>query len=395
MTGQNRSAELARAVVPILAKYAPECDAQATFPQASLDTLRESGLMGLLVPTRFGGRGGDLADLVEIAQILAAGCGSTAMIWAMHCQQVETLVRHGSPRLHDRLLPSVASGELYLASVTTEPGTGGHLLSAGAPLTAEGRRLRFTRDAPIVTGGAYADGFLITLRESPDAPANRVTLVFAARDQLKITSRGAWNPLGMRGTHSIGMKIDGCVDEEQIVGAPGRFREVAMDSLIVTGHIAWAACWLGLARAALTELVGLLRSPRRPRSIDLESDLLAARLARVRIDQELVSAYLSQLVEQVNRHRAAGQSLDTPATQIQINTLKVAAAELTFASVDRLVQLAGMSGGYLKNAPIPLERHFRDLRSAALNYSNDRLLVATGRLSLLDREVRLAGRKGA
>ena len=68
---------------------------------------------------------------------------------------------------------------------------------------------------------------------------------------------------------------------------------------------------------------------------------------------------------------------------------RVVAAELTFRAVDRLVQLTGLATGYLRTSPIPLERHFRDLRSASLNYANDRLVTASGALSLMDRSVRL------
>jgi acyl-CoA dehydrogenase len=62
-------------------------------------------------------------------------------------------------------------------------------------------------------------------------------------------------------------------------------------------------------------------------------------------------------------------------------------SELCFRSVDRLVGVLGLGIGYQRSSPIPLERHLRDLRSASLNYANDRLLTAIGRLALLDREV--------
>jgi acyl-CoA dehydrogenase len=88
--------------------------------------------------------------------------------------------------------------------------------------------------------------------------------------------------------------------------------------------------------------------------------------------------------------RDRGLSLDAAHTQIHLNTIKVVAAERTFSAVDRMVQLAGMSLGYRRDAAIPLERVFRDLRSASLNYSNDRLLIATGGLTVMDRGVRLA-----
>ncbi|NEE17806.1 acyl-CoA/acyl-ACP dehydrogenase, partial [Streptomyces sp. SID7499] len=72
---------------------------EAAFPRESVEALREAGLFGLLVPTEHGGMGGDLGDLVDVAVLLAGGCLSTAMIWAMHCQQVDAVARHAGERL--------------------------------------------------------------------------------------------------------------------------------------------------------------------------------------------------------------------------------------------------------------------------------------------------------
>ena len=337
-----------------------------------------------------GGLGGDLADLVEISQLLAAGCLSTALIWAMHCQQVDAINRFASPGLRKELLTRISKGELYIASVTTEPGKGGHLLTSVAPLADDDGELRVAREAPVVTGGEEADGFLVTMRASESARSNEVTLVYADRAQLNLVMKQDWNTLGMRGTRSVGMHLAGAVPHDQVVGAPGDFRTVAVESMAPVGHLAWAACWLGAARGAMAALVALVRSPQRPRGLDVSSDLVAERLARVRIDLEIVSGYLHRVRDEVMSLRERGASVDTPATQIHLNTLKIVAAEHTFRAVDRLVQLAGMSLGYRRDAPLPLERVLRDLRSASLNYANDRLLTATGALAIMDRGVRLA-----
>jgi acyl-CoA dehydrogenase len=356
----------------------------------NLRALRETGLLGLLVPADHGGLAGDLPELVEIAQELAAECPSTAMIWAMHCQQVDPLVHYAGLRLRDRLLPRIAKGATYLASVTTEPGKGGHLLTGVAPVRTDSSRLWLKRDAPVVTGGEVADGFLVTMRASEDAREDQLTLVYADRDQLNIDLGTGWDTLGMRGTASVGLRLAGSLPAWQAVGEPGEFRTIAVESLAPVGHLAWAACWLGAARGALAKLVTLIRSADRPTSFNIRSDLFAERLARVRMDLELVSAYLRTVCDEVVACRAAGSTLDVPAIQIHLNTLKVVAAERAFSAVDRMVQLAGLSLGYRRDAAVPLERYFRDLRSASLNYANDRLLVANGALTLLDQSVKLA-----
>lgn len=388
-----RIAQLARSAAPVLARHAAQADSDAAFPVASVQALRDGGLFGLLVPEEYGGLGGDLRDLADTAQILAGGCLSTAMIWAMHGQQVDAIVRFGDERLHAEVLPRIAAGEVYVASVTTEPGTRSSLMTAQAPLHAAqtAGTLWVERDAPIVTGCEHADAFLVTMRDAPQASQHQVTMVYADRRQLRVRSDGRWDPLGMRGTHSVGLRLAGAVPAHQVVGERGGFRRVAVESMIPLAHIGWSACWLGAARAALAAVVGLTRSPRRPAALDPDSDLVAERLARVRIDLEVVGAYLGEAVREVGARRDADGSLDDAATQIHLNTLKVVAAESTYRAVDRLVQLAGLTVGYLRDSPIPLERHLRDLRSASLNYADDRLLVAVGSLALADRAVSTAG----
>lgn len=392
LTDRSTLRAAANALQSSLARHAAQIDAEAAFPVESLQQMRTSGLLGLLVPAEYGGPGGSLADLVDVAQILASGCLSTAMIWAMHCQQVDAVMRFGSPELRADLLPLVARGEAYLGSITTESRKGGHLMTAVAALESHGGALELDRDAPIVTGGEYADGFLVTMRMSKDSAEGRVSLVYVDRQQADVKHRTqtGWDPLGMRGTRSAGLHIRGRVPHTHVVGPAGGFRTVATESMIVTAHLGWAACWLGAARSALADLVGLLRSAKRPSGLELNSPLTAERLARIRMELELVGGYLNRVTEEVVSLRADGRSVDNTASQIHLNVLKVAAAELTFSAVDRMIRLAGLGAGYLKTSTIPLERHFRDLRSASLNNSDDRLLVATGALTLMDRTVRLA-----
>jgi acyl-CoA dehydrogenase len=373
-------------VLPVLREQARAIDANASFPVDGLTALRQSGLMGLLIPAKAGGLGGDLADLVHIAAELAGECLSTAMIWAMHCQQVVTLVRHATPALRQDLLPRISRGEVYIASVTSEARKGGHLLTADAPLRRDGDGIAIRREAPIVTGGRYADGFLITMRDHPLASPNAVSLVYADRADVKLTLSGSWDPMGMRGTHSVALGIEGRVDGSHLVGEPGGFDSIAMSTFAPAGHLAWSACWLGAARAAYRSVLHLLRDGKRGSGMDVRSELLRTRLARVRLDLDTVAALLAQVLRDVQ----AAPDIGAVQVQLRLNELKVLAAERTFAAVDTLVDVTGLRHGYLRDGPLPLERIFRDLRSAGLNYSNDRLLLANGALTMFDREVTLA-----
>lgn len=374
-------------VVPILREHARRVDDDAAFPTTSLDALRRSGLMGLLVPRRFGGLGGGLDEMVAVAVELGGACMSTAMIWTMHCQQVATIAAHGAPELREDLLPRVARGEVYIASVTSERGKGGHLLTADAALDVDADRVVISRDAPIVTGGTVADGFLITMRTGGDASSDDVSLVYADRAEVTVTEGdGSWNPMGMRGTHSSPITLSGSVDPSHIVGGPGGFRSVATKTFIPTGHIGWAASWLGGARAALGSVLEMLRNPKTRGQFDLNSELLRRRLAGARIDVDTMAALLTQVV----RDSRSGTDPESVPVQLRLNGLKVHTADRSHSVIDGMIELVGLRHGYMRDASLPLERLYRDLRSASLNYSNDRLLDANGALALLDRTVTLA-----
>jgi acyl-CoA dehydrogenase len=377
-------------LAPTLRRNASEIDRLARFPKENLNALRESGLLGLLVPRRDGGLGGNLADLVEVAGILAGGCLSTALIWAMHCQQVDVVLRFGSSELREKLVPRIAGGESYLASVTSGRGTGGHLLTSEEALKPTRDGWHLDRDAPVVTGGLEADGYLVTMRADPEASDKEITLVYLDRSAVEVVRRGVWDPMGMRGAESPAIQLRGEVRRWQVVGEAGSFRDIATESVIPLAHIGWSACWLGAAREAFRSVIALYGHRDAPRTFDVRSDSFTARLGRIRIDLELIGAYLQLCVAEVENFRSNNDGMANASTQVHLNTLKVVASELSFRVVDHLIELVGLRLGYQRDSPLPLERLFRDLRAASLNYGNDRLLTAIGRLCLVDRAVTIA-----
>ncbi|MEV1026117.1 acyl-CoA dehydrogenase family protein [Streptomyces sp. NPDC050264] len=372
-------------VAAVAGEHLARHERDATFPVEALAQMRTGGLLGLLVPEEHGGLGGTPADVVRAGIALGRVDMSVAMIFVMHCQQVAALVEFGNRRLRDELLPEVAAGRQYLASVTTESGKGGHLLTSQTALTAHHGGLVLDRFAPIVTGGEHADGFLVTMQSPDSASPHQVSLVYAHRDQLEIERSGHWQPLGMRSSHSVALRLAGTVPAHHVVGEHGDFRTIVTTVFGPLAHLGWSACWLGTAAGALSRVVKLLRSARTRGRADLDSELLLTRLSRARQRIDTVHA----LLDHTRRTVAEAPDVGAPRVQLLLNGLKITAAEECYRAVDELVDAVGMRHGYLKDSPTRLEQSLRDLRSAALNYSNDRLHLVDGKLALLDSEVRL------
>lgn len=368
----------------VLKRWASDVDAKNRFPQESMDALREEGLLGFFVPTKFGGQGGDFKTYCQIATILGAECLSTALIWSIHCQQVIVLADHAAEEQAD-ILTKIAKNGSLVAGVTTEYGKGGDLLTAQAPLLPENGRLRVCRSAPIVSYGAEADFFLITMRSGEDKPSNDVRLVLVTHDDGQIAVVGEWDAMGMRATRSVPMEFDAVVDRSHVISKS--FRQIALQTIIPAGHLGWVAAWFGAARSAFMYFISQLRTTGGAGTQKLNSDLFISRLANIRISLDLIEAMLYQVTERLDKLRRDGAPLEQYQDithNIGLNNLKVAGSQLAFSVADELVELGGLGRGYVKSDTVPFERVFRDLRSSSMMYSNDRLLETNGKLILVE-----------
>jgi len=373
-------------IAPLLAANASNVDVDNLFPVENLNILKEAGLMSAIIPKEFGGNGIGLKETIEIAKIIGGSCLSTGMIWAMHCQQLACVVNHTDNPFRETFLREIAEKNSFLGSVTTERGQGS-ILSSMSPLIYGENTVEVSRMAPIVTGGLNCDAYLITMQSDENASATDVKLVYAWRDQLEVSAlKDTVDTMGMRGTNSIPLSFKGSVPQSQIMNKTFNFDVIAYETMIPVGHLVWASCWLGGATKALKEMIKIFRSPQNRNKYNLNSDLFLEKIARIRIDLGIVSAVINDTLISYEKHLSEDVSkLRSPGFLIKINNLKVISSETLFKAMNDLIEISGVYFGYIKNPENQLERVFRDLRSASLMINNDKLLVASGRLSLIDK----------
>lgn len=362
--------------VDALADAADQSEADGRFASEALTVLRESGALALGVPESYGGPGLDLRVQIEAIHNAGRASASLGTILGMHLQQVNALTRYGSDALQAEVFPKLVEGALYLGSVTTEAGSGGDLRTSGYPLVSEEGGLRVNRDAPIVTGAQEADAFLIKMAD----PNTGSSLVYVPREMADIDLRASsWDSLGMRESASMGMHIAAVVPKHYLVGEPGGFESIVRELFGPFAHLSWAASWLGAATEAGNRLVTVVRDTPGLRNKVIQSELSLQRLARSRECLDTVHALL-----EVSCRDFEVTNQTTRASSIRVNELKTSAANLCFEAVNLMVEVGGLGHGYMRTSPTRLERAFRDLRSASMNYSNDRLYGDNGRLVLRD-----------
>ena len=105
---------------------ADEIDQARRFPRENLQALGKAGVLGLLIPTQYGGAGAGLAEMSQVLDTQAQNCASTAMVVLMHYCSTSVIVAKGTDVLKQRLLPACAQGQNISTLAFSEAGSGGH-----------------------------------------------------------------------------------------------------------------------------------------------------------------------------------------------------------------------------------------------------------------------------
>jgi acyl-CoA dehydrogenase len=320
-----------------------------------------------------GGFGCSMRELGKICATVAYGCGSSAMVLAMHYSQLACLVRHGlESRFFNRFARDLATGQHLLASMTSEVGTSGDTRSsicAIEPL--DGKRFRLDKEATTGSYCEHADAIVVTCRRSAEAPASDQVLVLAQKADYQLSVTSTWDTLGMRGTCSPGFSLRSNCSLEQIL--PGSFAESSAVSMVPYSHILWSSLWYGIVAAAVARAGTFVRAQARKRPgvvspVAVRFSALSADLQDMRHNWESVADDFDRL-EQSTTGREALMSIGWA---LKLNNLKMSASNSAPRLVHQALQILGVPG-YKNDSQFSVGRHYRDVLSAALMISNDRI----------------------
>lgn len=355
----------------VAAESAADVDREARFPKEAVDALRQGGLLGAAAPVSLGGREMPLPDLVRTAELLARGCGSTAMVWAMHQIQLACLVRHHPDSPH---LRRAVEEQWLIASVTSEAGVGGDLRrsAAGVDRGTDGE-LTLRKQGTTVSYGEHAQGYLVTALRGTDTDQGDQVAVLVTREQVELVRTGKWNTLGMRGTCSPSFDLDMTFDADQLLPVP--FGDIAARTMVPLSHLLWSGAWIGLAAEALQRAVKVAVLRGRDKGIDPHPAISIAHTKLAGARGQLVAAVT-----------AAGPVLEgryepTIALGTELNALKVGVSETVCEVVRLALEACGMAG-FSEDGPHSVARILRDVHSAPLMIGNRRLLTTNGQMLL-------------
>jgi acyl-CoA dehydrogenase len=367
------------AVAAVAAAEAEDVDRSARFPKAAIDAARQQQLLGVQIPTEFGGHGASIFDVTDMCYTLGRACSSTAMIFAMHQTKVACLVRHGtgSP-WHEMLMRRVATEQLLLASSTTEGQNGGNVRSSAAAVERTGTDFSLVRNATVISYGAQADGIVTIARRAGDAAASDQVLIALTKDNYTLERSLEWETLGMRGTCSAGFELKATGSAEQVF--PESYDKIHAQTMTPVAHLCWSSVWAGIAAAAVERAQLFIRKAARGAGGQMPPG--AAHFTAAKMTLTKLRALITSTLDTYANHEHDERALSSLDFQSSINLLKVEASELAVETVMSAMRACGLSG-YRNDGNFSIGRHLRDALSAPLMINNDRILANIATASLM------------
>lgn len=330
------------------ARHATEADENDRFVADNYAALKEAGLVEAGVPAELGGGGADVRTLAAMLRTLAHHCGSTALAFSMHTHQVAIPAwrwRHQNATAVEPLLRRVANERIVLLS----SGGSDWITGSGKAVKVEGgyrvsARKVFTSGA--AAGNVLMTGAVVHTDGEPDAVIHFPVPMAAAG----VTVLDTWHSLGMRGTGSNDVLIEGLFVPDAAVAVSrksGEWHPLFQIISTIAFPLVYAA-YLGVAESARDIAVGMAKSRRQSNH--------ALRLAG-EMDTALRAAQLAHrwMIEVVERNAPSADSVN----EVMIGRTLV--AQNVIRTVELAMELAGGASFYRSNG---LERRFRDIQGA-------------------------------
>lgn len=360
-TGQQDLIDQARAIAQrCLAPRATQYDRSGEFPAENFTDLAETGLLGLLIPADHGGLGADMITYALAVAELAEACGSTALIFAMHCGATRLLSASHDPAAHQALQSVINHGKL-VAWGFSEPGTGGNVLTPHLRATrTDDGEFTLNGSKAFCTGAGHVDYYLINTHSGETEFRRSQSMFLLPADTTGLTVKETWDALGMRANCANTVLLDAHVPAATCIGGHGGGMPLLAHALpaLVVGL---AAASLGVARAANS--FATAHVTRRVHA-NTGANLAAYQGVRFQIADmatTLHTAYLTLL------HAAATADTDPLDALPAMNMAKYVCNNAAITVADAAMQVAGGHGFLRSN---PLERHYRDARAGAVMGAN-------------------------
>jgi butyryl-CoA dehydrogenase len=357
-----------------LAPKARELDRTGRWPAESFRAMGELGLMGVMVPTEYGGAGADTISYALAMEEVARACAATSVIMSVNNSLVcDNLLKYGTEAQKRDILVPIASGQQIGCFGLTEPASGSDAAHMETVAEKDGDHWVLNGSKNWISGGPHAEYMVVYVASDRSKGAKGVTAFVVPRDTPGYLPQAPDKKLGIHAAQSCTVFFENCrIPRSLQLGEEGQGFKMAMATLD-GGRIGIASQAVGIAQAAFEKAVAYSKERKAFGTPICEKQAIQFKLADMAM--QIDAARLLVL-------RAAWLK-DRQKKEPGLRFSKQAAMAKLYASeaATRVAhQALQVYGGYGYSQEYDMERYYRDARITEIYEGTSeiqRIVIAT------------------
>jgi len=345
----------------VLAPSAGQNDRAGRFSTEAVESLGQSGLLGLSLPADLGGSALGPRTLAVVTATLAEADASVAMVYLMHILGTAMIsaARPSAAQAVTPVLREIGAGRHLTTLAISEAGSRSHFWAPVSRAQRNGNSVRISAKKSWVTSAGHAQSYVVSTLAPEGVGPTDSTVYLMAAETPGLSVSGPWDGLGLRANASAPIALDDCqiASDFQLTDDSAGFPTM-MSVLLPLFNLGTAAVALGLCRAAVAGTASHLKSAKFEhlgQTLGESLPTLRAQLAAMQIDTDGLSARIDDLVEHLEKPRET--------TLLRVLETKAAAGDVAISVTSAAMHACG---GAAFSKHLGIERLFRDAHAGAV-----------------------------
>jgi alkylation response protein AidB-like acyl-CoA dehydrogenase len=326
-------------------------DESQEFPLPLFREMGQLGMLGVLVPEKYGGAGLGYTEYKTVIEEIAKVCGSIGLSVAAHNSLCTGhILSFGNEEQKQNYLPKLATGEWLGAWGLTEANTGSDAGNMRCTAVKDGEEWVINGTKNWITHGKSGELAVVICRTGEPRTRNNSTAFVMERGTPGFSAGKKENKLGMRASETAEMIFDNCrIPDSQRLGEVGEGFKQAM-AVLDGGRISIASLSLGIAKGAYEAALQYAQERHQFDKPIASFQAISFKLADMATDIAAAELLTLQACDRKNRK--------LPVTR-EAAMAKYYASEVAVKVANDAVQIFG---GYGYTKDFPVEKFYRDAK---------------------------------
>ena len=324
-------------------------DEEQIFPVETFKKMGELGLMGILVPHKYGGAELSYFEYITAIVEVAKVCGSVGLSMAAHNSLCTGhIMAFGNDEQKQKYLSKLSTGEWIGAWGLTEANTGSDALRMRCVAKQDGDYWVLNGTKNWITHGKSGDVSVVLARTGELLDSRGISAFVVERGTSGFKAGKKENKLGMRASETAELVFEDCrIHKSQVLGEIGEGFIQAM-KVLDGGRISIAALSIGIAKGAYEAALKYSKEREQFGKPISEFQAIAFKLADMATQIEAAELLTYQAADLKNKHQKCTK---------ESAFAKYYASEVAVKVSTEAVQIFG---GYGYTKDFPVEKFYRD-----------------------------------